>query len=262
MIYSAVLGEEHTEKLNEIGNNELPMINLFRLFTHSKANVKSVGKKDRSLRFTEKYTQSYFTPGKLTGVILENYYKALDTPGEWYQDGEGYVYYIPREGERLNVVNISTARLKNLVTISGAPGNLAGDITFNGVVFEGCDVVGSDTGIPPYQSAYTLDAAVFALYARQVDIIGCEFRGVGGYALWMMNNCEDCTVSGNYIHDIGGGGIKVGGLDINESKVSKRITVSNNIIERFGRIYMGATGILLTYAQNCDISGHLQTSVA
>lgn len=254
VIYKAVLSEEFAENLKAIGNKEQSVINLFRLFTHSKANIKSVGTKDRTLQFTEKYTQSYFTPSKSTGVILENYYKALDAPGEWYQDSDGYVYYVPRKSERVNVERMSAVKLKNLVTISGAPGNLAGNITFKGIVFEGCDVVGSDTGIPPYQSAYTLDAAVFALYARQVNITDCEFRGLGGYAIWLMNNCENCTVSGNYIHDIGGGGIKVGGLDISESQVSKRITVNNNVIERFGRIYMGATGILLTYAQNSDIS--------
>ena len=251
--YKALLPKEAERELKAISEMEKPTINLFRLFTHSKANVTSINTKENSITFTEPYTQSYFTPSRSTRVVLENYSAALDAPGEWYQDKDGFVYYIPREGEVINKTITSAARLMNLVSISGASNNLAGNITFKGLVFEGCDVTGSDKGIAPYQSAYTLDGALIAIYARNVNIINCEFRALGGYAVWMMNNCENCTITRNYIHDIGGGGIKIGGLILDENKVSKRIIVSNNIIERFGRIYMGATGVLLTYAQDCDI---------
>ena len=254
VVYKAVLPESLVKELKAIKKTEKPVVNLLRLFTHSKTIVESFNTKELSLSFTERYVQPYFTPAESTGIFLENYLAALDAPGEWYQDEMGFVYYLPREGEMINKVKISYAKLYNLATISGVPEHLAGNVTFSNIVFEGCDVLGSDIGIPPYQSAYTLDAAVFAICAKNVNFIDCEFRGLGGYALWIMSNCEDCKIDGNYIHDIGGGGIKVGGLNIKPEFVSTNIEVSNNIIQRFGRIYMGATGIFLTYAHHCTIS--------
>lgn len=252
--YSVLLPNDFDTEIKAIKVNESPIINLLRLFTHSKAIVTSVNKEKNSLTFKERFTHSYFTPNNLTGVFLENYFAALDSPGEWYQDGEGYIYYMPREGERINDITIAYAKLSKLVSISGTANNLAGNISFKDVVFEGCDVVGSESGIPPYQSAYTLDAAISAIYAHNININDCEFRGLGGNAIWMMDKCEDCTINNNYIHDIGGGGVKIGGLNISHEYVSQNILVNNNIINRFGRVYLGATGIFLTYAHHCNIS--------
>lgn len=251
--YKVFLSDIYKRDLEAIHVNEKPVINLIRLFTHSKSNIISINPQETSLTFTEHYGQSYFAPDSSTGIMLENYYAALDTPGEWYQDPDGYVYYKTREGEQIGEITICGARLTNLATISGSSNELAGNITFKGIIFEGCDVTASETGIPPYQSAYTLGGAVFAIYAKNVNIKNCEFRGLGGNAIWIMNNCEDCSISDNFIHDIGGGGIKIGGLKNSHLKVSKNIKVKNNIIQRFGRVYLGASGIFLTYASNCDI---------
>lgn len=253
-IYKAVLPIEYAGELEVIKKDEKPIVSLLRLFTHSRTKILSYNESEGSITFSEPYLQSYYTPDISTGIIIENISSALDESGEWYQDSEGYVCYYPRLGEKINQVSISGARLKNLITISGIPDHLAGNIKIDNIIFEGCDVIGSDEGMPPYQSAYTLDGAVNVVYAKNVNISNCEFRGLGGYAIWINRNCENCSVQRNYIHDVGGGGVKIGGLRIDKEYSSNNIIVSNNIIQRIGRIYMGASGILLTYAQNCEIS--------
>lgn len=252
--YGVSLPDEAKKELRALKDGETPVVNLLRLFAHSKSAIKGHNAEDGTLSFVESYTHSYFKPDNKTGIILENFFAALDTPGEWYQDIDGFVYYMPHTGERINETPISFAKLNHLVTVSGTPGKLAGSIAFKNIIFEGCDVAGSAVGIAPYQSAYTLDAAILTIYARNVNFADCEFRGLGGYAIWLMENSEDCSISGNYIHDVGGGGVRIGGLNIRNEFASKNITVSNNIIHRFGLDYMGATGIFLTYAHHCEIS--------
>lgn len=252
--YRISLPDEAKKELVTLNEKETPVVNLLRLFTHSKSQIKDYSAKEGTLSFIEPYTHSYFKPDNKTRIILDNYYAALDVPGEWYQDVDGFVYYMPHKGECISRTHISFAKLNNLVTVSGIPGKLAGNITFKNTIFEGCDVKGCSEGIAPYQSAYTLAGAVLAIYAKKVNFENCEFRGLGGYAIWLMENCEDCALKSNYIHDIGGGGIKIGGLKINQENTSKNIIVENNIIHSFGRDYMGATGIFLTYAHHCDIT--------
>ncbi len=252
--YKAVMPEGLEDELKSIQEHEKPVINLFRLFTHSKSYIQSYNIEDRSLTYTELYTYSFFKPSNNTGFILENYFAALDSPGEWYQDKDGYVYYMPREGESVNDLKISYPKLYNLVTILGSSSSVAGNVTFQNIIFEGCGVKENETGIAPYQSAYTLDGAVRSKYANNVNIVNCEFRGIGGYAVWIMEKCEGCQISGNYIHDIAGGGIKIGGLNIKEKYACRDINASNNIIRRIGRDYPGVAGVILTYAHHCDIS--------
>lgn len=254
IVYKVYLPYDLSEELKKIQPGEKPLVNLFRLFTHSKTDILSYSITERSITFKEQYIQPYFTPNGSTGFFLENYFAALDFPGEWYQDIDGTIYYLPRDGETINTAIISAPKLLNLVTISGAPENLAGNITFSGVVFEGSDVVGSCQNFPPYQSAYTLDGALLAVYSKDINIINCEFRCMGGYSIWMLENCEYCTIQRNYIHDVGGGGIKIGGLKKDSGYASHNIDVNNNVIERFGRIYMGSSGVFLTYAYDCNIS--------
>ncbi len=254
VVYKVVLPKEYAAIVKKINGDERPLINLLRLFTHSRASIMTFNELEGSITFKEAYTQSYFKPGESTRIFIENFFAALDAPGEWYQDGAGFLYYYPKVGEIMNKIRISGTKLKNLVTISGAPDNYAGNISFDNIIFEGCDVVGSDKGIPPYQSAYTLDGAIITIYARNVNISNCEFRGLGGYAVWFNRNCIDCVFSHNYIHDIGGGGVKIGGLKIAKEYVSNNIIVTNNIIHKIGRIYIGSAAIFLTYAMNCNIS--------
>lgn len=65
------------------------------------------------------------TPG-LEGVSwVENAYELLDEPGEFYLDSAaGYVYYIPRDGENLEVATTELPTTQTLVSMAGTPGHL------------------------------------------------------------------------------------------------------------------------------------------
>lgn len=55
-----------------------------------------------------------------------------------------------------------------------------------------------------------------------------EIRHTGGYALWMGEGARHCSLeSGSYLHDLGGGGVRIGTMDL---EIGARAASSNRII--------------------------------
>lgn len=52
--------------------------------------------------------------------VIYNYKDAIDMPGEWYLDkAEGYIYYMPREGEDMAAALCIAPALHQTVVIRG-----------------------------------------------------------------------------------------------------------------------------------------------
>src|SRR5262249_44298946 len=65
---------------------------------------------------------------------------ALDQPGEWWLDeAVKRVWYLPREGERLEGTTFSAPLLESLVRISGSADARVHDVQFRGLRFEGAE---------------------------------------------------------------------------------------------------------------------------
>ena len=83
----------------------------------------------------------------------------------------------------------------------------------------------SPTRIGPLMAATTLTArprwkcrgAVQAQFARHCAFERCRFQRLGGYGLELARGCEQDTIVGNDLHDLGAGGIRVGEGEYNQA---------------------------------------------
>ena len=69
-------------------------------------------------------------------------------------------------------------------------------------------------------------------YAKNISFENCEIAAIGTNSFWFRNACSDISVTHCYLHDWGAGGVKIGDIVIpaNESNLTKRIIIENNII--------------------------------
>jgi hypothetical protein len=189
-----------------------------------------------------------------TRYKVENFKAALDSPGEWFLERSGYLYYIPREGEKLENLTFFAPQLKEFIRIQGdaATGKLVGNIRFENLIFQVAGYQTPPDGNEPAQAAAPVDAVVTLDFASNITFQNCEIAHTGTYALWFRRACSNCFVSQCYMHDLGAGGVKIGELIIrpDQNEITNNITIDNNIIRDGGHIFPCAVGIIIFNASN------------
>ncbi|MDY0099294.1 MAG: hypothetical protein RBR81_08835 [Bacteroidales bacterium] len=91
--------------------------------------------------------------------MVENFHAALDSPGEWYLDRSGYLYYIPLPGETLESTVFQAPVIKELVRIEGISAtSKAGNIRFENISFGMAGYRTPPLGNDPAQAAAELDS--------------------------------------------------------------------------------------------------------
>ncbi|MCM8530454.1 MAG: right-handed parallel beta-helix repeat-containing protein [Lentisphaeraceae bacterium] len=188
---------------------------------------------------------------------FENYFEALDNPGEWFQDEDGWVYYKPKAGQSIDDTVAFAPSSEKFLVIEG---NEKTKEFVEYVELDGFNFAYSAAGIPatgfePAQAAFPIDAAVQIDYARHISISNSSIRHYGRYALWMKDGCSDITIDKCLIEDGGAGGIRIG--PSNRGKVKDRtqnITVNNSIIRDAGHIFPCAVGLWIGQSPNNKIT--------
>jgi len=171
--------------------------------------------------------------GHPSPFYLTNAKELLDEPGEWYHDiREHRVYYMPRAGETLEMVNASAVvpMLETLVEVTGSAERPVRNITFKGVAFSHTTWMRpSEKGHVPLQAgmylveAYKLrpqidrpnnhkldnqgwlgraDAAVELRYTENINFDGCRFEHLGGSGLDYVLACRRGTTTSCTFTDI------------------------------------------------------------
>jgi len=189
--------------------------------------------------------------------LIENYRGALDSPGEWFLDRSGYLYYIPLPGETIQNSVFHAPIIKEFIKISGtSPDKTVSNIRFENLIFEVAGYKTPAAGNEPAQAASPTGAVITLDYADQISFTDCEIAKTGTYAIWFRRGCSNCTVNRCYLHDLGAGGIKIGETTLRSAvnEITNNITADNNIITDGGHIFPCAVGIIIFHASDNSLT--------
>jgi len=190
--------------------------------------------------------------------LVENFRGALDTPGEWFLDRSGYLYYIPKPGETIKNTSFYAPVIKEFIVIQGdsASGKRVENIHFENLIFETAGYTTPANGNEPAQAAAPVDAVITLDFAKNIEFLNCEINQTGTYAFWFRRAVSHCLVKGCYMHDLGAGGIKIGETLIRQrtEEITNNIIIDNNIIRDAGHIFPCAVGIIIFNASDNQLT--------
>ena len=178
---------------------------------------------------------------------IENVFDALDEPGEWYLDSAAStLYYYPLPGETMAETEATAPVLTStLVRFKGdaAKGRTVENLHFRGIAFRHSNADLRRIRNPGQGEIYQ-PALIMASGLRHASFEDCEIAHAGAHGFWFAGGCEDDTVRRCHIHDLGGGGVYIGGgWGVNEKPPAQRIVIDNNFIHDGGYIFHGAHGV-------------------
>lgn len=221
----------------------------------------------------------------LARYYIDNLFEALTEPGEWYLNREtGRLHYLPRPGETPANTEIFAPRLDTFVRASGTFFNDTceardahatphiRDLQFTGLTFRHGDWYSPIATTPQFhqataygdelpiggsvQAAHCVPGAVKFRAARGCAVRDCTIEHVGLYGLEFDEGCRDCAAVGNHLHDLGAGGIRGGGTDL-DGHIDGRtghLTITDNSIHHLGRIFHQGVGVFLGHAFDCTVA--------
>ncbi len=216
---------------------------------------------------------------ELARFYVDNLFEALTDPGEWYLNRHtGTLYYLPHDGETLDNVEISAPRARILVDIQGPTYNqddtisdpivprVVQGIRFEGLTFQNTDWYQPPGSVPKHNRNRDLDTPLAASpqaaigvpgviafrAARTCAVTDCTLRNIGVYAIEIGLGCRNIDVIGNEMHDIGAGGIRIHGAELDAEAWGRtgHCRVTDNHIHRIGRTFHQAIGILIGNAHD------------
>lgn len=205
--------------------------------------------------------------------FLENAIEGLDKPGEWcYDSSVDKIYYIPFDGETAESIALYASSEALLMDIENSSG-----ITFENIKFADTGWDYSDdkylnmdihTRLRDYlvssvQGAVDVCGAVDVIYSDNINFVHCDFENIGVNAIRFYTGAKNCTVDSCYFTNIGANAVFAGGrffigddIEAIKPELAENIAVKNCEIEKYGRQFFGACGIIVTYCDKAEISNN------
>ncbi|SFJ32957.1 right-handed parallel beta-helix repeat-containing protein [Planctomicrobium piriforme] len=182
---------------------------------------------------------------------VENFAAALDAPGEWFLDKQqGELLYRPLPGEDMTKAAVVAPVANQFVVMKNAR-----EIRFQGLKFLHGNYLYPAEGLHDRQASTQIDGCVDIENGTGVHFENCEIGHAGRYGVYFRNGCSDCSLRHCHLHDLGGGGVRIGETQRpSEERLNHHIVVDDCIIQHAGRLHPSACGVTLTHAQHCEIT--------
>ena len=179
--------------------------------------------------------------------FVENVFEALDEPGEWYlNQGTGILYYYPKPGETPDAVRaVAPVMTSTLVEIAGDPAEASyvEHLHFRGIAWQHTDSNLRRLRNPGQGEIYQ-PGLVQAQGLRHASFVDCEFAHTGAHGIWLAAGCTNNLLQRCHFHDLGGGGVYLGGgWGVNDHVPAGHNTVDNNLIRDGSKMFRGAHGV-------------------
>lgn len=172
------------------------------------------GKKGNEVVYEGGFQNNRPSPMHTRYRFVENIREELDAPGEWFVDREKRVlYYFPQEGEDLSAATVEVSVLPHLIELRGTPGNPLSHITLRDLTFTHTRRTFMEAYEPLMRSDWRIyrGAALLLENTQDCTVTGCEFTGLGGNAIFISRYGLNNEVKQNHFHRIGASAVCVVG---------------------------------------------------
>jgi hypothetical protein len=196
---------------------------------------------------------------------FENAYELLDAEGEWYFDSASSIlYYKPLAAQDIATAEVLIPVVASLLEIKGAQADPAHDIEIRGITFEVTNWdYPSSNGVGFTQGNQVIEEEKLALStptgaieisnAHDIRLERNILRNIGGVGINLRKGTTNSEIVGNYLSNIMSNGIVLASeatANPPEEEQVSGITIANNVIEKVGRQYTNAQGILASFVRD------------
>lgn len=233
----------------EMKNPDSVVVRILHWWKDELLPVKSYDAKTGLMEFTKSTSMSIRENDRF---FLENVFEALNEAHEWYFDkADGTLYYIPEEGEEPETLTLWGGSLETLIRVSGVDG-----ISFENIVFRGNGYTVTEGRDQSSQAAYDAKPCLFYEDAHNFTVKNCEFRDLASCAVFIGTAVTDASVENCVFENVGAQAVFIhgGNVEVDSPDVTKNITVNNNIISDYGRVFYNAVGVLVIHANSVNVT--------